>query len=288
MTTQPADGSSFGSALRERRQHLGLTQVELAARAGVGRQWLNAFEMGDKPSAPLDMVLRVAAALDVEVVLGDSPASGSGDEPVEVPAVPEGEPGERARGGVSDDAGERGGASARAALEPASRGHVPAGFDLGSFLERFDPVATNVAEGVFDAWAAAAGSFDVASWLPGGLPPGLPPGFLDAVMASAATIDFPFPDVPGVSSALVQSLIDSGALGLPGEKASNAVAGLLASSGTFDPTALQLSQNVVDAIVGNGSVQLGSGDSPHDDPDDPDDPVDSDGVAEDADEGAET
>ena len=37
--------------------------------AGVGRQWLNAFEMGDKPSAPLDMVMRVADALGVSLLL---------------------------------------------------------------------------------------------------------------------------------------------------------------------------------------------------------------------------
>ncbi|MBO0854414.1 MAG: helix-turn-helix domain-containing protein [Nocardia sp.] len=59
----------LGPALREVRVADNITQSALAALARVGRQWLNAFEMGDKPSAPLDMVMRVAAALDVTVTL---------------------------------------------------------------------------------------------------------------------------------------------------------------------------------------------------------------------------
>ncbi len=59
----------LGPALREVRVADGVTQAALAALAGVGRQWLNSFEMGDKPSARLDMVMRVAAALDVTLML---------------------------------------------------------------------------------------------------------------------------------------------------------------------------------------------------------------------------
>ncbi|OBA51918.1 hypothetical protein A5780_28290 [Nocardia sp. 852002-20019_SCH5090214] len=59
----------LGPALREVRIADGITQSALAALAGVGRQWLNSFELGDKPSAPLDMVMRVATALDVTLVL---------------------------------------------------------------------------------------------------------------------------------------------------------------------------------------------------------------------------
>lgn len=57
----------LGPALRVERIAQQVTQSELAVDAGVGRQWLNAFELGDKRSAPFDMVLRVAAALDVTV-----------------------------------------------------------------------------------------------------------------------------------------------------------------------------------------------------------------------------
>lgn len=59
----------IGPALREARLAEGLTQAALAELATVGRQWLNSFEMGGKVSAPLDMVMRVIAALDVAVVL---------------------------------------------------------------------------------------------------------------------------------------------------------------------------------------------------------------------------
>lgn len=64
--TRPDD---LGPALREVRIADDLTQSALASMAGVGRQWLNAFEAGDKPSAPLDMVMRVIAALGVSVAL---------------------------------------------------------------------------------------------------------------------------------------------------------------------------------------------------------------------------
>jgi HTH-type transcriptional regulator/antitoxin HipB len=47
---------------RGRRQDLGLTQVELAAKAGVSREWINAFE-GGKTTVELGLVLRVLDAL---------------------------------------------------------------------------------------------------------------------------------------------------------------------------------------------------------------------------------
>lgn len=68
-TVRVAGPDDVGPALREIRVADEVTQSALADLAGVGRQWLNAFEMGDKPSAPLDMVMRVAAALDATLVL---------------------------------------------------------------------------------------------------------------------------------------------------------------------------------------------------------------------------
>lgn len=47
----------------------GMTQSALAQIAGVGRQWLNSFELGEKTAAPLDMVMRVIAALHTSVTL---------------------------------------------------------------------------------------------------------------------------------------------------------------------------------------------------------------------------
>jgi len=61
--------SQLGEVTRQARLDAGISQSELAQRSRVGRQWLNAFEAGDKPTAPLDMIMRVAEALGVELVL---------------------------------------------------------------------------------------------------------------------------------------------------------------------------------------------------------------------------
>jgi transcriptional regulator with XRE-family HTH domain len=75
VTASRAD--DLGPALRKARVAEGTTQSALAEIAGVGRQWLNSFEMGDKPSAPLDMVMRVAHALHVTVTLTEAPPAKS-------------------------------------------------------------------------------------------------------------------------------------------------------------------------------------------------------------------
>jgi len=59
----------IGPALREVRLSEEITQSALAQIAGVGRQWLNSFEMGERSFAPFDMVLRVITALGVPVLL---------------------------------------------------------------------------------------------------------------------------------------------------------------------------------------------------------------------------
>ncbi|WP_084530882.1 helix-turn-helix transcriptional regulator [Nocardia miyunensis] len=93
MTTARVDrADDLGPALREVRVADGVTQSALAELAGVGRQWLNSFEMGDKPSAPLDMVMRVAAALDVTLMLTPPERFRTGahesidDEPIDLEA----------------------------------------------------------------------------------------------------------------------------------------------------------------------------------------------------------
>jgi len=52
--------------VRGRRIDLGMSQDDLAVRAGVSRRWLSSFEAG-KGSVELGMVLRVLAALDLEL-----------------------------------------------------------------------------------------------------------------------------------------------------------------------------------------------------------------------------
>jgi len=57
---------AFGSAIRRARKHQGLSQVELAARAGVGRPWLSELETG-KRTAELGRALSVLSALGLAV-----------------------------------------------------------------------------------------------------------------------------------------------------------------------------------------------------------------------------
>jgi HTH-type transcriptional regulator / antitoxin HipB len=52
----------LGRHVREQRRSIGLTQQELAERAGVSRRWLSGLEAG-KASAEIGLVLRVIAAL---------------------------------------------------------------------------------------------------------------------------------------------------------------------------------------------------------------------------------
>lgn len=68
-TVTVRDAVELGAAVRAARLRAGLSQVELAAEAQVGRQWLVEFEAGDKLSAPFDMVLRVLRVLELEVLI---------------------------------------------------------------------------------------------------------------------------------------------------------------------------------------------------------------------------
>ena len=63
----------LASVARGRRLQLGLTQAELAERAGVSRDWVNYFERG-KRTVELGLVLHLLEALELEVEL--SPARG--------------------------------------------------------------------------------------------------------------------------------------------------------------------------------------------------------------------
>jgi len=54
------------STVRGRRVDLGLSQAEVAERAGVSRQWVNAFERG-KGTAELQLVLRLLDVLDLRL-----------------------------------------------------------------------------------------------------------------------------------------------------------------------------------------------------------------------------
>lgn len=56
----------LGAVVRGRRQDLGWTQTELAARAGLSRKWISEVESG-KATVVLSAVLRVLEALGLTV-----------------------------------------------------------------------------------------------------------------------------------------------------------------------------------------------------------------------------
>jgi len=56
----------LASTVRGRRQDLGLSQAEIAARAGVSRDWVNQIEAG-KPKAEFGLVLRLLDALGLQL-----------------------------------------------------------------------------------------------------------------------------------------------------------------------------------------------------------------------------
>lgn len=60
--------------MRGRRKDLGLSQAELAKRAGVSRKWVYEFEDG-KPTAEFGLLLRVLDVLDLQLTVGTPSAS---------------------------------------------------------------------------------------------------------------------------------------------------------------------------------------------------------------------
>jgi y4mF family transcriptional regulator len=83
MATRIGSLHDLAAAVRGRRQELGLSQAQLATRAGVSRAWVNAFEAG-KPAAELRLVLAVVDALGLELVLGPRENGPRGDATVDL------------------------------------------------------------------------------------------------------------------------------------------------------------------------------------------------------------
>jgi transcriptional regulator with XRE-family HTH domain len=65
-----------GIIARQRRQDLAMSQVELAARAGVTRQWLTRFERGNS-EVSLSKVLAILRELDLKVRIDAIDRTGS-------------------------------------------------------------------------------------------------------------------------------------------------------------------------------------------------------------------
>ncbi len=62
----------LAAAVRGRRADLGISQDELATRAGVSRKWVYEFEAG-KPGAELAFTLRVLDALGLAIEVAPTP-----------------------------------------------------------------------------------------------------------------------------------------------------------------------------------------------------------------------
>jgi HTH-type transcriptional regulator/antitoxin HipB len=62
------DTEDLGRRIRDRRRHLGLTQIDLAGVARVTPRLIGELEHG-KPTARVDGVLRVLAALGLDLYL---------------------------------------------------------------------------------------------------------------------------------------------------------------------------------------------------------------------------
>ncbi|MDQ1671606.1 MAG: helix-turn-helix protein [Frankiaceae bacterium] len=66
--------AALGAGLRAARRARGLTQGELAARAGLSRQWVAGLEAGHV-NASFDVIARLVEVLDLRLTLTD-PAAG--------------------------------------------------------------------------------------------------------------------------------------------------------------------------------------------------------------------
>jgi len=67
--------NDLASAVRGGRLRAGLSQEQVAARAGVSRQWVGELERG-KPTAELGLVLGLLDALELNIELDDRGSAG--------------------------------------------------------------------------------------------------------------------------------------------------------------------------------------------------------------------
>jgi transcriptional regulator with XRE-family HTH domain len=65
----------LGAAVRQSRLDAGLTQAELAGRAGVSRRWLGMLENGQNRGAEFTKVARLLASLGRQLEVVDAPAA---------------------------------------------------------------------------------------------------------------------------------------------------------------------------------------------------------------------
>lgn len=61
----------LGLTIRRLRDRRGLSQAELAERAGVSRQWVIAVEQGQKNGLEVGLIMRVLDSLDASLTVRD-------------------------------------------------------------------------------------------------------------------------------------------------------------------------------------------------------------------------
>lgn len=84
MTGRPASTpAQLGAAIRDARKTAGLTQSQLADRAGVSRRWLITLENGKAPGAELTKILTTLAALDLQLTVDTAPPRRTMDQELE-------------------------------------------------------------------------------------------------------------------------------------------------------------------------------------------------------------
>ena len=76
----------LAAAVRGRRKDLGISQAELARRAGVSRKWIYEFEAG-KPTAEFGLLLRVLDELDLELAVRSSAPDSARDNGIDLDAL---------------------------------------------------------------------------------------------------------------------------------------------------------------------------------------------------------
>jgi HTH-type transcriptional regulator / antitoxin HipB len=69
--------AQLGAVIRHARARQGISQADLAARAGVERQWVVLFENGRAPGASMSTVIRVLDELGLRLTVEPAP---EGDE----------------------------------------------------------------------------------------------------------------------------------------------------------------------------------------------------------------
>ena len=60
--------TDLGAFIRERRNNLGMDQIDLAEKAGTSRKWLVEVEQG-KPGAEIGLILRTLKSLEISINL---------------------------------------------------------------------------------------------------------------------------------------------------------------------------------------------------------------------------